>query len=70
MSCTVTLHGCRCTNSPASFAKQAKCICHLLHYCWVCILVIAAMSASKEEVAQGIKVAQQEMEYKVDLYNR
>ena len=28
------------------------------------------MSASKEEVAQGIKVAQQEMEYKVDLYNR
>ncbi|KAK9825168.1 hypothetical protein WJX81_001265 [Elliptochloris bilobata] len=28
------------------------------------------MAASKEEIAQGIKVAQQEMEYKVDLYNR
>ena len=35
-----------------------------------CFLLTAAMSASKEEVAQGIKVAQQEMEYKVDLYNR
>ena len=67
MSCNVTLHGRRCTNTPASFAK---CICLLLQYCWICILVIVAMSASKEEVAQGIKVAQQEMEYKVDLYNR
>jgi len=28
------------------------------------------MAASAEEVAQGLKMAEQEMEYKVDLFNR
>lgn len=28
------------------------------------------MAASTEEIAQGLKMAEQEMEYKVDLFNR
>ncbi|CAL5219031.1 g790 [Coccomyxa viridis] len=28
------------------------------------------MAASNEEIAQGLKMAEQEMEYKVDLFNR
>ena len=31
---------------------------------------IFKMAASPEEVAQGLKMAEQEMEYKVDLFNR
>ena len=28
------------------------------------------MAASPEEIAKGVKMAEQEMDYRVDLYNR